>query len=97
MEGVLVEGRRRTTTYPTNSLQNDPPFSTFEEEWFSDELKIAIFHRSSDPRLGDRITRITGFRRSEPDPLLFEVPSDYTIKDQPGLFPFPLLPLPLLR
>jgi hypothetical protein len=32
--------------------------------------------------MGDGSTRLAHINRAEPDPLLFQVPSDYTIVDQ---------------
>ena len=35
--------------------------------------------KASDPRFGTRVTQLTNITRSEPDPALFQVPSDYTV------------------
>ena len=39
---------------------------------------------SSDPRMGDTTYTLSNVDRSEPAASLFQVPADYTIKDQPG-------------
>jgi len=82
VEGVLAEGRRFTTTYPVDSVGNDREFSTYNETWTSPDLKIMVMTKSSDPRSGDRIFRLTNLRRAEPDASLFSVPGDYSIREQ---------------
>ena len=46
--------------------------------------EVVVKSRHSDPRSGETVYRLTNINRSEPDHSLFEVPSDYSIKDQPG-------------
>jgi hypothetical protein len=41
-----------------------------------------LLTKRTDPRSGESTMRVTNIQRSEPDPSLFEVPSDYTIKQQ---------------
>ena len=79
MEGLTVTGTRTTTEYPTGLVGNDRPFSVVTERWFSEELQIEVLARSTDPRSGETVTRMTNLDRSEPDPSLFQVPADYTI------------------
>ena len=52
MDGLLVQGRKITTTIPTGAQGNDRPMSIVTETWYSDDLKIAIVRRMSDPRNG---------------------------------------------
>ena len=37
--------------------------------------------KHTDPRVGENTYRLTGINRSEPSRTLFELPSDYTIKE----------------
>jgi hypothetical protein len=39
--------------------------------------------KTNDPRMGETTYRLTNIQRSEPAASLFQVPNDYTIKDQP--------------
>jgi hypothetical protein len=40
-----------------------------------------VMTRHSDPRSGDTTYRLTNIVRAGPDPSLFMVPPDYTVKD----------------
>jgi hypothetical protein len=46
----------------------------------SPELKTVVFSKNSDPRNGDSTTRLTNMSRSEPDPSLFQILSDYEVE-----------------
>lgn len=37
--------------------------------------------KSSDPRTGEMVFRLTNIQRSEPAPSLFEIPADYKIDE----------------
>jgi hypothetical protein len=84
IEGVLAHGRRSTATFPVGSQGNDRPFVTVYESWFSEELKMNVLVRHSDSRSGESITRLTNISLSEPEPSLFQVPADYTIREDNG-------------
>lgn len=81
IEGVLCEGKRTTITIPANTMGNDLPINTVLEEWYSPELQVQVLTKRTDPRHGETIYRLTNIVRSEPARSLFEVPADYTIKD----------------
>jgi hypothetical protein len=53
--------------------------------------------RHSDPRTGETVYRLTNINRTEPAKSLFEVPSDYTIKEGPPLPPIAPLPAKVRR
>ncbi len=81
IEGVLCEGKRATVTIPANIIGNDLPISIVSEEWYSPELQVLVLTKHSDPRHGETIYRLTNINRSEPAHDLFEVPSDYTVRE----------------
>jgi hypothetical protein len=81
IDGVLAEGARTTVTYPIGAVGNDRPITTVSETWTSPELKTVVLRKNSDPRNGESITRLTNISRVEPDPSLFQIPSDYEIVD----------------
>jgi hypothetical protein len=81
IEGVNVDGRKRTTTIPAGGVGNEQPLTIVSEEWRSPELNVLVLTRHSDPRTGDSSYRLTNIVRGEPDPSLFTVPPDYTVKD----------------
>ena len=81
IDGILAEGSRTTVTYPIGAVGNDRPITTVSETWTSSELKTVVLRRNSDPRSGESTTRLTNISRVEPDPSLFQIPSDYEIVD----------------
>lgn len=84
MEGLLVEGSRRTVTIPSAAPGNDRPIVTVTDTWISPDLKIVMLSKVTDPQSGETTTKMTHISRSEPDPRLFQVPPDYRMADAAG-------------
>jgi|SRR5215213_628058 len=87
IEGVEAEGTRTTVTIPAGEIGNDRPIQIVSERWYSPELQLVVMTRHSDPRSGETTYKLTNINRSEPAKSLFEVPSDFTIKEGPGIGP----------
>lgn len=81
IEGVECEGTRAVTTIPAGAIGNERPIETVRERWFSSELNMVIMTKQSDPRFGESTYHVTNISRTEPDASLFQVPSDYTVKE----------------
>jgi hypothetical protein len=81
MEGVVVQGRRVTTTIPAGTMGNDQSIVIVTETWFSPDLQTMVLSKRSDPRSGDTVTRMMNVSRSEPSHLLFEPPADYKVTE----------------
>ena len=81
IDGLAVEGRKRYETIPAGRIGNEQPIVITSEEWHSTDLKVLVLTKHSDPRTGDSTYRLTNVVRAEPDPSLFMVPPDYTVKD----------------
>jgi len=79
IEGLRVEGVRRTQTIPAGAIGNERPIVAVTEEWTSPELKTLVLSEHSDPRTGTSSYKLVGVSRAEPAVWLFQVPSDYTI------------------
>jgi TonB family protein len=84
LEGVLSNGTRTTITIPAGQVGNERPIHVVDEVWYSPELQLNVRTVHSDPRGGETVYRLTQIIRSEPDPRLFQVPSDYTITNAGG-------------
>ncbi len=84
IEGVQAEGLRITTTIPVGDIGNEQPIQIINERWYSPELQVVVMTRHSDPRFGEMTYRLTNITRSEPSATLFQVPSDYTLKEGPA-------------
>jgi hypothetical protein len=81
IEGVQVTGVRTTRTIAVGKIGNDRPISIVTEVWTSPELKTIVLSKRNDPRMGEQTFKLTNIQRSEPDPSLFTVPSDFTITE----------------
>ena len=86
MEGVQVTGVRTTQTIAVGKIGNDRPISIVTEVWTSPELKTIVLSKRNDPRMGEQTFKLTNIQRTEPDPSLFMVPSDYKISEGPRTF-----------
>jgi len=83
VEGVPAEGTRTVGTIPVGQIGNERPIEVTSEQWYSKELQMTLTSRRLDPRTGETTYRVSNLRRGEPDPLLFQVPADYTLKTDP--------------
>ncbi|MET0649876.1 MAG: hypothetical protein ABW208_24975 [Pyrinomonadaceae bacterium] len=83
-DGVTAEGTRTTTTIPAGDIGNEMPIQIVDERWYSQELQVVVMTRHSDPRYGETTYRLTNISRTEPAAALFQVPSDYNVKEAGG-------------
>jgi hypothetical protein len=88
IQGFKVQGTRTTTTIPAGQMGNERPIQIISERWYSPDLQTVVKVTHSDPWAGDTTYQLTNINRAEPDPSLFQVPSDYTIKEGPARFEF---------
>ncbi|MGA2217562.1 MAG: hypothetical protein ABSG51_05725 [Terracidiphilus sp.] len=80
--GVSAIGRRVTRTRPPGTIGNDRTIVSVSERWWSPELKLLLYSSMDDPR--EKLTReVTQLDRGEPDPSMFTVPSDFSVRDVP--------------
>lgn len=79
MDGLTVEGKKTTMTFPVGAQGNDRPFDVVTERWFASELETYILIKHNDPRSGESTTKTTIIDRAESDPALFQLPADYAI------------------
>ncbi len=85
VEGVAAQGTRITRTLSPGTVGNEQPLVITTETWYSPDLKVLVMSKADDPRMGVTTYRLTNLQRGEPSAALFEVPADYTVKDQPNL------------
>ena len=81
IEGVAAEGIRVTHTIRAGSVGNEKPVEITYERWSSKELYLDVLIKSVDPRSGEATQQMTKISRGEPDAALFEIPSDYTVRE----------------
>jgi hypothetical protein len=80
INGALAQGTRTTETIPVGKIGNDRAISIVNERWFSDDLQMLVKSSSSDPRFGESVYQLSAIVQASPDPSLFQIPSDYTIR-----------------
>lgn len=81
VNGVNAEGKTVTHTIPAGAMGNEKPIVSTTETWYSPELQVVVSSKRVDPREGTSTYALTNIQRTEPPASLFQVPSDYTIKD----------------
>lgn len=86
IDGVLADGTRITVTTPIGTEGNDRPLTRTCEHWRSEEMDLTLLSKCVDPRTGETTMRLDDFDRTEPDPVLFQVPPEYRIVDDHGRF-----------
>ncbi|HTW65322.1 MAG TPA: hypothetical protein VME17_11925 [Bryobacteraceae bacterium] len=85
IQGLTAQGKRVTRTIPAGAEGNEKEIDIVTETWYSPDLQTIVMSKTSDPRYGDSVYQLTGVNRAEPDPTLFVVPSDYTVKEGRGM------------
>lgn len=76
-DGVAAEGKRTTTIIPAGAIGNERPIETVYERWYSNDLGVVVYSKRSDPRTGESTYKLTNIVRAEPDPSLFNIPTEY--------------------
>ena len=79
VNGVAATGTRTTETIPAGAIGNAQPIQIVREVWVSNDLKVPVMIKSTDPRFGNTLMNLTNIAQSEPDATLFVVPSSYTV------------------
>src|SRR5207302_8952200 len=79
IEGLPARGLRVSQTYPPGALGNDRPLTIVTEYWYSEDLKINLLTKRTDPRYGVQTVRVTELARQEPEVGLFAVPDEYKL------------------
>ena len=80
INGIAAEGTRVVRTIPVGAMGNEKPIIITVERWHSADLQINVKTTRNDPLMGETVMEVTNIQRQEPDPSLFKVPADYTIK-----------------
>jgi hypothetical protein len=81
-DGIKADGTMTSHTIPAGEIGNEKPIVVTSERWFSPELHIVVYAKTSDPRAGETIYRLTNVRKGEPSAELFKVPADYRTRGE---------------
>jgi hypothetical protein len=77
IEGLPVHGVRQTQSVSPENNGSQQEVIITDEYWYSDDLRINLMIKHSDPRTGTVTMTVAQITRSEPDPALFEIPQGY--------------------
>jgi hypothetical protein len=77
MDGVSVHGIRESQTIAAESSGTGKEVTITDEYWYSEELRINLLIKHSDPRTGTTTLKVTQVSRTEPDAAFFQVPEGY--------------------
>lgn len=83
IEGFTVQGTRSTHIMTAGMIGNDQPIATITERWFSTEFKMDLVNISDNPEAGKHVRKLVNIHAGEPDPLLFQIPPDFKVKQIP--------------
>jgi len=81
IEGISCTGSRETRTIAAGAIGNERPLEITSETWKSPDLHTIVLSKHNDPRFGETVYKLTDVKRNEPDPALFQVPSNYKISE----------------
>ncbi|MEO8753895.1 MAG: hypothetical protein ABI624_14595 [Casimicrobiaceae bacterium] len=81
-DGIKADGTMTSHTIPAGEIGNDKPIVVTSERWFSPELHLVVFAKTTDPRAGETIYRLANVKKGEPSAELFRIPSDYTTRGE---------------
>jgi hypothetical protein len=81
VNGVSAVGTRTIRTIPAGAMGNEKPIVITVERWYSPDLQMNVMIKRSDPRTGENLFQLTNIVPGDPDPTLFQVPADYTMKE----------------
>jgi hypothetical protein len=80
ISGVFAQGTSYTRTIPAGAIGNEKPIVITTERWYSPDLQMNVMTKTTDPLRGNSVRQLTNIQMGEPDPALFQVPPDYTLK-----------------
>lgn len=80
-QGLDVEIKTITRTIPAGEIGNSQPIVSTTTIYYSPALQTVVYSTRNDPRFGESKMSLSNISRSEPDPKLFVVPSDYRVQD----------------
>ncbi len=78
MGGLPVHGVREIQTITAENSGTGKEIAITDEYWYSDDLRINLEIKHSDPRTGAVTMTVIQVTRTEPDPVLFQIPDGYT-------------------
>jgi len=88
VNGVLATGTLFVQTIAAGEIGNARAIQISRQTWISNDLKVPVQIRSSDPRFGTTSMDLTNIVQADPNASLFIVPAGYTVKETRGFGAF---------
>ena len=91
VEGIPATGTRTTRTIAAGAIGKEQPIEVTSETWYSSDLQMVGMSKHNEPQIGETTYTLTNIQRGAPPQSLFEVPANYTIReeDKPFFFEAP--------
>jgi len=80
VNGVVATHTQVTEVIPAGAIGNAQPITTTRTTYVSQELKLPVQIKTTDPRFGTSDMELTNISTGEPSAALFAVPAGYTIQ-----------------
>ncbi len=80
IEGIRTHGTR-VRYRAAGASANQEKYRTVET-WYSDELKITLLLIQKEPDGTDSIMKLSNIQRTEPGPVVFDIPSDFRMREE---------------
>jgi hypothetical protein len=81
--GLPATGKLTTITIPAGAIGNTDAITMTREVWTSTALQVVVKATINDPMRGTTNVLLSDVSSSTPDASLFQIPSNYTVKDAP--------------
>jgi len=81
IDGLYVQGTRTVRTTPAGYDGNDRDIVSTTENWFAPSVGLQMRTIMDDPRTGKSTTETTEVKQSNPDPVLFQPPAGFQLRD----------------
>lgn len=81
---LQATGTQTVRTIPAGAIGNAQPIVITHQVWISTALQVPVHIVTTDPRFGNTTMDLTNVTLGDPDPTLFQVPSNYTISTAQG-------------
>ncbi len=82
IEGIPTTGTRTTRTIAAGAIGNEQPIEVTSETWYSPDLQMVVMSKHNDPQIGETTYTLTNIQRGSPPQSLFEVPANYTVREE---------------
>ena len=81
IEGVEAVGTKTTRTISAGAMGNTEPIVSVSDSWYSRDLQVVVLNETDDGQSGHNSMKLVDIVRAEPNPQLFLIPPDYTVKE----------------